>query len=70
MGRIEDMMQKMRRRFNATDENVNEMRNDLFGIGKKVYAHEISIKHLKLQMTQLSTILKSCQLCTFPRNNI
>uniref|UniRef100_M1DCH9 Integrase core domain containing protein n=1 Tax=Solanum tuberosum TaxID=4113 RepID=M1DCH9_SOLTU len=33
MARIEDMMQKMMRRFDATDENVKDMRSDLSGIG-------------------------------------
>ena len=47
MARIEDMMQKMMRRFDATDENVKEMRNDLSGIGQKVDAHAVSIKHLE-----------------------
>ncbi|KAH0678939.1 hypothetical protein KY284_020024 [Solanum tuberosum] len=55
MARIEDMMQKMMRRFDATDENVKEMRNDLSGIGQKVDAHAVSIKHLEQQMTPLST---------------
>ncbi|XP_049360748.1 uncharacterized protein LOC125825452 [Solanum verrucosum] len=32
MTRIEDMMQKMMKRFNLTDENVKEMGNDLSGI--------------------------------------
>jgi len=47
MSRIEDMMQKMMRRFDATDENVKEMRSDLSGIGQKVDAHAVSIKHLE-----------------------
>uniref|UniRef100_M1DTH6 Integrase core domain containing protein n=1 Tax=Solanum tuberosum TaxID=4113 RepID=M1DTH6_SOLTU len=37
MARIEDMMHKMMRRFDATDENVKEMRNDLSGISQKVH---------------------------------
>uniref|UniRef100_M1DI46 Integrase core domain containing protein n=1 Tax=Solanum tuberosum TaxID=4113 RepID=M1DI46_SOLTU len=64
MSRIEDMMQKMMRRFGATDENVKEMRNDLSGIGQKVDAHTVSIKHLELQMTQFSTTVNSRQLGT------
>jgi len=47
MACIEDMMQKMIRRFDATDKNVKEMRNDLSGIGQKVDAHAVSIKHLE-----------------------
>lgn len=41
------MIQKMIRRFNETHDNVNEMRNDLSGIGQKVDAHAVSIKHLE-----------------------
>ena len=41
MARIEDMMQKMMRRFDATDENVKEMRNHLSGIGQTVDAHAV-----------------------------
>ncbi|XP_049357604.1 uncharacterized protein LOC125822257 [Solanum verrucosum] len=70
MSRIENMMQKMMRRFDATDENVKEMRNDLFGIGQKVYAHVVSIKHLELQMTQLSTTVNPRQPGTLPSNTI
>lgn len=39
MARIEDMMYKMRRRFDATDGNVKEMRNDLSVIGQKLNIH-------------------------------
>uniref|UniRef100_M1DL13 Integrase core domain containing protein n=1 Tax=Solanum tuberosum TaxID=4113 RepID=M1DL13_SOLTU len=54
MSHIEDMIQKMMRKFDATDENVKDMRNDLSGIGQKVDAHAVLIKHLELQITQLS----------------
>ncbi|WMV32865.1 hypothetical protein MTR67_026250 [Solanum verrucosum] len=40
MARIEDMIQKMIIRFDATDENLNEMRNVLSGIGQKVDAQQ------------------------------
>ena len=70
MARIEDMMQKMMRRFDATDENVKEMRNALFGIGQKVDAHAVSIKHLEQQMTQLSTTVNPRQPGTLPSNTI
>ncbi|KAK4706895.1 hypothetical protein R3W88_033538 [Solanum pinnatisectum] len=49
-------IKKTMKRFDSTDENVKEMRNDLSGIGQKVDAHAVSIKHLEQQMTQLSTI--------------
>ncbi|KAK4713597.1 hypothetical protein R3W88_019504 [Solanum pinnatisectum] len=55
MSQIEDMMQKMMKRLDLTDENVKEMRNDLSGIGQKVDAHVVSIKQLEQQMNQLST---------------
>ncbi|KAK4717987.1 hypothetical protein R3W88_016325 [Solanum pinnatisectum] len=55
MSRIEDMMQNMMKRFDSTDENVKEMRNDLSGIGQNVDAYAVSINHLEQQMTQLST---------------
>ena len=44
MARVEDMLHKMIRRFDASDENIKELRSDLAGIGKKVDAHAISIK--------------------------
>lgn len=45
---IEDMMHKIMRRFEATNENVKEIRSDSYGIRQKVYAHVVSIKHLEL----------------------
>ena len=70
MARIEDMIQKMMRRFDATDENVKEMRSDLSGIGQKVDADAVSIKHLEQQMTQLSTTVNPRQPGTLPSNTI
>ena len=43
------------RRFDASDENAKELRGYLSNIKKKVDAHEASMKHLELQMDQLST---------------
>ena len=60
----------MIRRFDASDENVKEMKGDLANIGKKVYAHVVLIKHLELQMAQLSTIVNPRQPGTLPRNTI
>ena len=54
---VEDILQKMRRRFDTTDENVKEKRGELSGIGQKVDAHKVLIKHLELQMNRLSTIV-------------
>uniref|UniRef100_M1D8F6 Integrase core domain containing protein n=1 Tax=Solanum tuberosum TaxID=4113 RepID=M1D8F6_SOLTU len=47
MTSIEDMMQKIMKRFDATDDNMKEMCNDLSGIGQKVDAHAVSIKQLE-----------------------
>ena len=44
MARVEDMLHKMMRRFDASDEHNKELRNDLAGIGQKVDTHAISIK--------------------------
>ena len=50
MTRVEDMFHKMMRRFDASDENIKELRSDVAGIGKKVHTHAISIKQIELQM--------------------
>ncbi|XP_049359584.1 uncharacterized protein LOC125824281 [Solanum verrucosum] len=49
------MMQKMMKHFDATDQNVKEMQNDLSRIDQKVDAHTVSIKKLQQQFNQLST---------------
>lgn len=40
---IEDMMEKMIKRFDITDYNLKEMRSDLSCINQKVDAHAVSI---------------------------
>ena len=50
MARVEDMLQKMMKWFDASDEHAKELRSDLANIGQKVDAHAISINHLELQM--------------------
>ncbi|XP_015078368.1 uncharacterized protein LOC107022202 [Solanum pennellii] len=70
MARIENMMQKRMRRFEETNENVKDMRSDLSGIRQKVDAHVVSINHLELQMTQLSTIVNPRQPGTLSSNTI
>ena len=55
MARVEDMLHKMMRRFDASDEHIKELRSDLAGIGQIVDTHAISIKKIELQMAQLST---------------
>ena len=44
MARVEDMLHKMMRRFDASDEHINKLRYDIAGIGQKVDTHAISIK--------------------------
>ena len=41
MARVEDMLQKMMRRFNARDEHIKELMGDLASIGQKVDTHAI-----------------------------
>ena len=55
------MLHKMMRRFDASDENIKELRSDLAGIGHKVDTHEISIKQLEFQMAQLSATVNTQQ---------
>jgi len=50
MVRVEDMLHKMMRRFDACDEHIKELRGDLSSIGQKVDTHAISIKQIELQM--------------------
>ena len=64
------MLQKMMRRFDASDEHDKELRGDLANIGQKVDAHAVSIMHLELKMAQLSTTVNPRQLGTLPRNTI
>ena len=54
MARVEDMLDKMMRRFDASDEHTKELRSVLASNRQEVDAHAISIKHLELQMAQLS----------------
>ena len=51
MARVEDMLHKMMRRFDASDEHNKDLTNYLAGIGQKVDTHAISIKQLELQLT-------------------
>ena len=51
MVRVEDMLQKMMKRFDARYEHIKELKSGLASIGKKVDTHAISIKQLELQMT-------------------
>jgi len=64
------MLKKMMRRFDASDEHDKELRGDLANIGQKVDAHAISIKHLDLQMAQLSCTVNPRQPGTLPSNTV
>ena len=50
MARIEDMLHKVMRRFDASDEYIKVLRCYLASIGQKVDTHAISIKQIELQM--------------------
>ena len=63
MARVEDMLHKMMRRFDASDEHIKELSGDLAIIGQKVDTHAISIKKIELQMAQISaTVTHLCHL--------
>ena len=70
MARVEDMFQKMMRRFDTSNEHTKKLSSDLASIGQKVDAHAISIKHLELQMTQLSSNVNPLQPGTPPSNTV
>ena len=46
MARGEDMLHKIIRRFDASDENTKKLRSGLAGIGKKVGTHAILLRRL------------------------
>ena len=48
MARVEDMLHKTMRRFDASDEHIKELRSDLAGIGQKVDTPAKSIKQIEL----------------------
>nr|XP_010313156.1 uncharacterized protein LOC104644705 [Solanum lycopersicum] len=56
----------MRRRFDASNEHAKELRGDLANIGQKMDAHAVSIKHLDMQMAQLSSTVNPRQPVNFP----
>ncbi|XP_069148129.1 uncharacterized protein [Solanum lycopersicum] len=70
MTRVEDMLQKMMRRFDSSDEHAKDLRGDLENIGQNLDSHAISIKHLELQMTQLSSSVNPRQPCTLLSNTV
>lgn len=60
----------MLRRFDASNENVKEMQNNLSSIGLKVDAYALSIKHLEQHMIHLSTTVNLHLHSTLPSNTI
>ena len=70
MVRVEDMLHKMMRRFDASDEHIKELRSDLACIGLKVDTHAISIKQIELQMAKLYATVNTRQPGTLPSNTI
>ena len=70
MARIEDMLHKVMRRFDTSDEHIKELRCDLASIGQKVDTHAISIKQIELQMAQLFATVNTRQPGTLPSNTI
>ena len=40
---VEDMLHKMMRRFDASDEHIKELMSDLAGIGQKVDTYAIRL---------------------------
>ena len=70
MSRFEDMLHKMMRRFDASDEQNKELRCDLASIGQKVDTHAILIKQIELQMAQLSATVNTRQPGTLPSNTV
>ena len=68
MARVEDMLHKMIRMFDASDEHIKELRGDLASIEQKVDTHAISIKQIELQMDQLSATVNTRQSGTLPSN--
>ena len=70
MVRVKDILLKMMRRLDASDENVKEMRSDLSNIEQKVDAHVVLIMKLELQRGQLSTTVNPHRPGTLPSNTI
>ena len=70
MARVEDILKKMMKRFDASDENAKEFRGDLADIREKLNAHGITIKHLELQMALLSSTMNPHQSGSHPSNTV
>ena len=70
MSQVENMLHKMMRRFDASDEHIKKLRCDLAGIEQKVDTHAISIKQIEFHMAQLSATVNTRQLGTLPSNTV
>ena len=70
MAQVEDMLHKMIRRFDASDEHNKELRKYLAGIGKNVDTHSISIRKHELQLSELSATVNTRQPGTLPNNTV
>ena len=70
MARVKDMLHKMMRRFDTSDEHIKELRCNLASIGQKVDTHAISIKQIELQVAQLSATVNTRQPVTLPSNTV
>ena len=70
MAGVEDMLHKMMRRFDTSDEHIKELRCDLASIGQKVDTHAILIKQIELQVAQLSATGNTRQSGTLPSNTV
>ena len=70
MARVEDMLHKIMRRFDTSDEHIKELRCDLASIGQRVDTHAILIKQIELQVTQLSATVNTRQLGNLPSNTV
>ena len=67
---VEDMLNKMMRRFDTSDKHIKELRSDLAGIGKKVDTHAISNKHIELGMAQVSATVNTRKPSTLFSNTV
>ena len=70
MARVEDMLHKMMRRFDTSDEHIKDLRCDLSSIGQKVDTHAILIKKIEFQVAQLSATVNTRQSGTLPSNTV
>ena len=70
MARVEDMLHKMMRRLDTSDEHIKVLRCDLANIGQDVDTHAISIKQIELQVAQLSATVNTRQPGTLPSNTV